>query len=91
MEALLFIATVLLVGWFVTTPLRERDHGPAEDPELVALRALRDAKLRELRDAQLDFATGKLAGEDYELLDRGLRAEVAELLRRLDDPGGAAA
>lgn len=85
MEALLFLATVMLVGWFVTAPLRSGAGELAiEDAELVALRAARDAKLRELRDAELDVATGKLDRQDYELLDAGLRAEAAELLRRLE-------
>jgi hypothetical protein len=88
MEAVLFLLTVLLVGWFVTGPLRDREQLAGEDAELVALRAARDAKLRELRDAELDFATGKLAREDYELIDAGLRAEAATLLRRLDDVAG---
>lgn len=91
MEALLFVAMVLLVGWFITSPLRERGPAPAEDADIVALRASRDAKLRELRDAELDFATGKLARRDYELLDASLRAEAAELLRRLDDTPEAVA
>lgn len=91
MEALLFIATVLLLGWFVTAPLRGHHRTLAEDAEMVALRAARDAKLRELRDAELDFATGKLTREDYELIDSGLRAEAAQLLRRLDEPAGETA
>jgi hypothetical protein len=85
MEAFLFLATVLLIGWFVTAPLRgTATCAPTEGAELPALRAARDAKLRELRDAELDFATGKLARRDYELLDVSLRSEAAELLRRLD-------
>ena len=88
MDAFLFIATVLLLGWFVTAPLRARHRAVVEDGELVALQAARDAKLRELRDAELDFATGKLTRQDYELLDSALRAEAARLLRRLDEPSG---
>lgn len=86
MEAFLFIASVLLLGWFVTAPLRGYQRALGEDAEVVALQAARDAKLRELRDVELDFATGKLTREDYELLDSGLRAEAAQLLRRLDEP-----
>jgi hypothetical protein len=88
MEGALFVGVVLLVGWFVTAPLRDSEPARGERAELVALRAARDAKLRELRDAQLDFATGKLAARDYELLDTTLRSEAADLLRRLEHEAG---
>jgi hypothetical protein len=84
MEGILFIAVVLLAGWFVTGPLRGGRQPVAENAQLAALRAARDAKLRELRDAELDFATGKLTRQDYELLNSTLRAEAAALLRQLD-------
>jgi hypothetical protein len=85
MEAVLFLIMVLLVGWFVTGPLRDGEPAANENAEAIALRAARDSKLRELRDAELDFATGKLARDDYELIDASLRAEAADLLRRLED------
>jgi hypothetical protein len=85
MEGILFLAIVLLAGWFVTGPLRGGGQVTVGDADIGALEAARDAKLRELRDAELDFATGKLGVRDYEVLDATLRAEAAELLRRLDD------
>ena len=93
MEGFLFVAAVLLVGWFVTAPLRDRKalRLPAEHADVVALRAERDAKLRELRDAELDFATGKLTRQEHEQLDASLRLEAAELLHRLDEAAGEAA
>ena len=45
------------------------------------LAALRDAKLREIRDAELDWRTGKLNEADWQTLDAALRAEAAELLK----------
>ena len=56
------------------TPARER---PRE------LEAAREAKYREIRDAELDFRTGKLSREDYEAIDGALRAEALEILNRL--------
>ena len=58
--------------------------GGAQDAEEAALEAARDAKFREIRDAELDFRTGKLSREDYRALDSTLRAEAIDLLRRLD-------
>ena len=52
--------------------------------KLAELEAAREAKYRELRDADLDYRTGKLSDEDYEMLDRSLRGEAIEILRGLD-------
>ncbi len=60
-------------------------HPPGSDPsELAELEAAREAKYREIRDADLDHRTGKLSDSDYELVDRTLRAEAVEILHRLD-------
>ena len=85
MEALLIILALALVVWVVSGPLR---HG--EDPELTdagsqaALEAAKEAKYREIRDAELDWRTGKLSDADYREQDRRLRAEAVEILRELD-------
>jgi hypothetical protein len=52
---------------------------------LADLEAARDAKYREIRDAELDRRTGKLADEDYEAIDSSLRAEAIEILNELDE------
>jgi cytochrome c-type biogenesis protein CcmF len=58
------------------------------DPELEALK---EAKYREIRDAELDHAAGKLSDEDFALLDAELRKEAVEILDRADGNGAAAA
>jgi hypothetical protein len=50
------------------------------------LEAAREAKYREIRDADLDYRTGKLSRADYEGIDATLRAEAIEILDRLDPP-----
>ena len=75
-----------LVVLLVTAPLRSRRaEEQAEDAERAELEAARDAKYREIRDAELDHRTGKLSEADWRALDRGLRAEAVEILRRLDE------
>jgi uncharacterized protein (DUF2126 family) len=49
------------------------------------LEAAREAKYREIRDAELDFRTGKLSQADYEAIDADLRAEALEILNRLQE------
>jgi hypothetical protein len=56
-----------------------------ERAERADLEAAKEAKYREIRDAELDFRTGKLSEQDWRALDRTLRAEAVGLLRRLDE------
>ncbi len=44
------------------------------------LEALKEAKYREIGDAELDHAAGKLSDEDFALLDAELRKEAIEIL-----------
>jgi hypothetical protein len=91
-QYLIVLAILSAVVVFVTVPLRRAapDRGGAEGTELDELEAAREAKYRELRDAELDHRTGKLSDADYEALDRSLRGEAIEILRRIDreqEPG----
>jgi hypothetical protein len=60
---------------------------PTVELERDELEAAREAKYREIRDAELDYRTGKLSREDYEAIDRALRAEAIEILNRLEASG----
>ncbi len=59
---------------------------PASRPAYARdeLEAAREAKYREIRDAELDYRTGKLSRADYEAIDADLRAEAIEILNRLE-------
>jgi hypothetical protein len=77
----------------ISAPLRA--GGDAAEPHLATadvaeLEAARDAKYREIRDAELDMRTGKLSDEDYAALDGALRAEAVDILHRLDRAQGGA-
>jgi cytochrome c-type biogenesis protein CcmF len=52
--------------------------------ELADLRAAREVKYRELRELELDYGTGKLSREDYELTGGTLRAEALAILDRIE-------
>jgi hypothetical protein len=87
------IFAVLLVGvvWLVSGPLRARAAAGEQQEERGAvslrrsdLEAARDAKYREIRDAELDHQTGKLSDADYASIDATLRAEAVDLLHQLD-------
>jgi hypothetical protein len=88
MDLLIVVAVVLVVAVVVSSPLRKRGELVEEAPErgdLADLEAAKEAKYGEIRDAELDWRTGKLSEEDWKAIDRGLRAEAVELLRRLDE------
>jgi hypothetical protein len=48
----------------------------------------RETKYREIRDAEMDYRTGKLSREDYEAIDRQLRAEAMKILEALREAEG---
>ncbi len=73
--ALIALTGALIAIW----PARRSRRAPTADTELEALK---EAKYREIRDAELDHAAGKLSDEDYALLDAELRREAVEILDR---------
>jgi hypothetical protein len=85
---LVLLAAVILV---ISAPLRRARRTRFEPAERSELEAARLAKYREIRDAELDYRTGKLSHEDHERLASTLRAEAAEILARLGALGGEVA
>ena len=88
-DFLVVIAVLFVVVLVVSAPLRRaRRADSVESGELAELEAAREAKYREIRDAELDHRTGKLSDADYQLLDSNLRAEAIEILRSIDGERG---
>ena len=78
---------MLVVGAPLRAARVEADRGARGAPSRAELEAAKEAKYREIRDAEIDLRTGKLSEEDYRALDRELRAEAVEILRRIDALG----
>jgi hypothetical protein len=84
--ALVLLAAVIAL---VAAPLLSTREKPAPpDTELQELEAEREAKYREIRDAELDFRTGKLSAEDHAAIDAALRSEALDILNRLERCAG---
>ena len=84
------IVVLLVVAWLVTGPLRGGAATAADEAEAAdraELEARKEAKYREIRDAEMDYRTGKLSEADWRAVDRGLRAEAIEILRQIDEAG----
>jgi type II secretory pathway component PulM len=89
LEALLIVLVLAVVVLLVTAPLRSgRTVEARETAEVRELELARELKYREIREAELDFRTGKLSDEDYRALDASLRAEAIDILHRLDAAQG---
>jgi hypothetical protein len=68
-----------------TSPSDGDDAGPSAT--VAELRAARETKYAEIREAELDHQMGKLGDHDFEAVDRALRAEAIEILAALDAAG----
>jgi hypothetical protein len=100
MSAIVAVLTIALLGaviLLVSSPLRStRRAYPESVADRAELEAAREAKYREIRDAELDYRTGKLSSEDYAAINATLRAEALAILDRLaalkaDAPGDSQA
>ena len=93
MEFVVILLVLAAVVVFVSAPLRrlgadtpgaEQAQLTEHESDIAELEAAREAKYREIRDAELDHRTGKLSDADFQSTDRALRAEAMEILRALD-------
>jgi hypothetical protein len=94
MDFVIVLVVLALVVIFVSAPFRRPSSvqgasangagSAATASEVAELQAAREAKYREIRDAELDHRTGKLSDADYEAVDGSLRAEAIDILHRLD-------
>jgi flagellar biosynthesis/type III secretory pathway M-ring protein FliF/YscJ len=89
-EIVVALVIVVIVAWFVTAPLRrsgsraQAAEADLEDPAIAEAEARKEAKYREIRDAELDRRQGKLSEADWKRQDAELRREAIEILKRLD-------
>jgi hypothetical protein len=88
---LALILLALLVAVVVLGPLRRPGQTERlEQSRIEELQAAKEAKYREIKDAELDREMGKLSQEDWRSVDRDLRGEAIEILRQLDRLEGRA-
>ena len=88
MEIVLVLILVAIAVLAISAPLRAGrrvEREVADRGQRADLEAARDAKYAEIRDAEMDYRTGKLSEADWRALDRQLRREAVELLHRLDE------
>jgi hypothetical protein len=87
--ALAILTLALIVAFVVLGPLRRGSEIDRRgDDNRAALEAAKEAKYREIKDAELDHQMGKLSDRDYQAIDDELRAQAIEILRQMDKLGG---
>jgi hypothetical protein len=87
--ALLVVAAIFVIGWPLLHTAAPEDVVPpptAAADERVRLREERDQALEALRDLELDRRTGKIADEDFAVLDAELRSRAAAAIEALERP-----
>jgi hypothetical protein len=84
--AIAVVLLAVLAALVVAGPLRRGpDVDRREDERRSALEAAKEAKYREIRDAELDFRLGKMSEADYRATDRELRGQAVGILSQLDE------
>jgi hypothetical protein len=79
------ILLLALVAFVVMRPLiRGTQTAAVASDRREELEAAKEAKYREIRDAELDYRMGKLSEDDWRAADRELRAQAIEILHELD-------
>ena len=80
----IWIGALLALGGALLAAVPSPRRRAAVAPSREVAEAARDAKLAEIRDAELDRLTGKLDEQDFRAVDGQLRTEAVEILRELD-------
>ena len=88
MEILVVIIGLLLtvgVGWYIAQPLTQSKHAMlSKDAGVTPLEVQRDLLYAQIRELDLDHATGKTNDEDHNRIRAELVTQAADILRRID-------
>lgn len=81
---LIGIMLAAVVGWYISRPLLQAKRMPSTDSPVVSWEVERDSLYLQIRELDLDHATGKTNDEDYQQLRTALVAQAADMLRQID-------
>jgi hypothetical protein len=82
----ILIGLVLLaaIAFYVSRPIVQQRRGGADATVMASLEAQRDAVYSQIRELDMDHATGKMNDEDYRQARAELVAQAANLLKQID-------
>ncbi|MGK2878670.1 MAG: hypothetical protein ACSLFF_08890 [Solirubrobacterales bacterium] len=84
LEVLLTIAMVITVVTFLAWPVVKGVDERVVDSARAELEDAKQAKYREIKDAELEHGAGRMTEVQWELTDRELRREAMQILARID-------
>jgi uncharacterized protein (UPF0218 family) len=87
LQVLLSIATVGGVVTFIAWPVLKGVDEKVVDAVRAELEDAKQAKYREIKDAELDHKAGRMTEEQWEQTDRELRREAMQILEKIDTLG----
>ena len=90
MNALQIVLSIAVVGGgitFIAWPVMRGVDERAVDAERAELEDAKQAKYREIKDAELEHKAGRMTREQWEETDAELRREALQILRRIDTLG----
>jgi hypothetical protein len=87
LQILLSLVVLGCLVTFVAWPLLRGVDEPEVDAARVELEIAKQAKYREIRDAELDEKAGKMTFDQWRETDAELRREALEIIRRMDELG----
>lgn len=86
MSILFAVLLIVPVAIFVSYPFWSgKVASRSEDPEIAGLKAARESKYREIRDAKTDRSAGKLSQQDFDQVNAELRRDAVKILKDLDE------
>ncbi|MBI2691079.1 MAG: hypothetical protein HYX29_03940 [Solirubrobacterales bacterium] len=87
LEVLLTVAMVTIVVSFLAWPILKGVDERVVDAERAELEDAKQAKYREIKDAELDRKSGRMTEEQWLTTDRELRREAMQILAKIDTIG----
>ncbi|MBJ7458279.1 MAG: hypothetical protein JHD02_03735 [Thermoleophilaceae bacterium] len=87
LEILLTIAMIVAVVTFLAWPIFNGVDERVVDSARAELEDAKQAKYREIKDAELEHKAGRMTEEQWQLTDRELRREAMQILARIDTLG----
>jgi predicted TIM-barrel fold metal-dependent hydrolase len=78
-------ATVVFLAWPIVNGVDET----VVDAERAELEDAKQAKYREIKDAELEYKAGRMTEEQWRETDNELRREAMLILRKIDTLGAA--
>lgn len=91
LQVLLSLIVVALVVTFLAWPLIKGVDERVVDAERRELEDAKQAKYREIKDAELDHKSGRMTEEQWRQTDAELRREAMLILKKIDTLGTGSA